>query len=67
MAIILSVKTVSEIQEARLTMDTQVDRNITLTLEDGQCFILSPYRNGLCYFDTNTILTNPKSKSGLEY
>ena len=65
MATILSVKTVSEIKGARLTMDTQVNKNITLTLEDGRSFIFSQFRNGLYYFDTNTIVTNSKPKSEL--
>ena len=66
MATILSAKTVSEIKGARLTMDTQVNKNITLALEDGRSIIFSPYKNGLYYFDTNTSVTNPKSKLELE-
>ena len=65
MATILSVKTVSEIQGARLMMDTQVNKNITLTLKDGRSFIFSPFKNGLYYFDTNSIVTNSKPKSEL--
>ena len=51
MATILSVKTVSEIPGARLTMDTEVNKNITLTLGDGSIFVFSQYKNGL-YFST---------------
>ena len=66
MATILSLKTVSEIEGARLTLDTQVNKNITLTLKDGKSFVFSQYKNGLYYFDTKTILTNPKPKSELK-
>ena len=47
-------------------MDTQVNRDITLTLEDGRSVIFSPYKNGHYYFDTNTGVTNPKSKLELD-
>ena len=35
----LSLKTVSEIPGARLTMDTQVNKNIALTLNNGRVFV----------------------------
>ena len=39
MAIILSLKTVSEIDGLRLTMDIAKDKDITLTLKSGNSFI----------------------------
>ena len=60
---VLSVKTFSEIKGARLIIDTQENKNITLTLEDGRSFIFSPFKNGLYYFGTNTIVTNTKPKT----
>lgn len=66
MATILGTKTVSETQVARLMINAQVNENVTLTLEDGKSFIFSPFKNGLYYFDTNTITTNAQPKSELE-
>ena len=66
MATILSIKTVSDVQGARLEMDRKVNNIITLTLEDGRSFILSPFKKVLHYFDANTIVTNAKPKIELE-
>ena len=66
MATILSLKTVSEIEGARLTLDTKVNKNITLTLKEGNSFVFSQYKNGLYYFDTNTIVTNLETKTELK-
>ena len=66
MATILSFKTVSEIPGARLTMDTQVNKNITLTLEDGKIFVFTQYKNGLYFFDTKKTLNNSKPKHKLK-
>ena len=66
MVTILSLKTVSEIEGARLTLDTKVNKNITLTLKEGNSFVFSQYKNGLYYFDTNTIVTNLKTKTELK-
>ena len=66
MATILSLKTVSEIEGARLTLDTKVNKNITLTLKEGDSFVFSQYKNGLYFFDTNTIVTNLKPKPELK-
>ena len=38
-ATILSLKIVSEISGARLMTNTQIDKNITLTLKDGRVFV----------------------------
>ena len=65
MATILSVKTVREIQGSRLIMDTQVNKNNTLTLKDVRSFIFYPFKNELYYFDANTIVTNTKPKTDL--
>ena len=65
-ATVLSVKIFSEIKGARLIMDTQENKNVTLTLEDRRYFIFSPFKNGLYYFDANTIVTNAKPKIELE-
>ena len=49
MATIPSLKTVSELEGSRLTMDTAVDKSITLTMKNGDNYIFKMYENGL-YF-----------------
>ena len=55
MATILSLKSVANIPSARITMDTGESTDIILTLEDGRIFRFKQYRNGLYFFDTNTV------------
>ena len=63
MATILSLKTVSEIDGARVTMDTAVDKCIKLTVKNGDCYVFKMYENGLYYFDTTNTEQFIKNKS----
>ena len=65
MATILSLKTVSEIDGSRLTMDTAKDKDITLTLKSGNNFIFKQYENGLYFLDTKNPEHFVKTKSEL--
>ena len=53
MATIPSLKTVSELEGSRLTMDTAVDNSIALMMKNGDTYIFKMYENGLYFFDTN--------------
>ena len=66
MATALSLKTISEIEGARLTLDANVNKMMPLPLKEGNSFVLSQHTNGLCCFDTNTIVTNLKPKPELK-
>ena len=55
----------SEIPEARITLDTDVSKNITLFLADGRTFVFEQYRTGLYYFDTNNSVEMYKNNSEL--
>ena len=60
MATILSMKSVSKIPGARVTMDTAVNANIIVSLKDGRVLEFMQHQNGLYYFDTNS--SNTKTK-----
>ena len=53
MATIISLKTVSEIRGATLTMDTFVSKKNTLAMENGVNCIFNMHENGLNFFDAN--------------
>ena len=63
MANIISMKTITNIEGARVTMDTSSNLNIVVTLADGETFIFKPCINGLYYFDTNMAKNSDKSKN----
>ena len=65
MATIISMKSVTEIQGARVTMDTELSTSIHVVLNDGKHFEFVQYRNGLYFFDTNKPFTISKPKSDL--
>ena len=62
---ILSFKSVSEIPGAKITLDTDVSKNINLFLNDGRTFVFEQYQNGLYFFDTNKPVEKSKSKREL--
>ena len=53
MATILSLKSVSDIPGVSITLDTNVNKNINLSLKDGRTFVFKQYKTGLYFFDTN--------------
>ena len=55
MATILSFESVSEIPGARITMDTAVNKSITLTLKDKQVLIFEQYKNVLFFLTQITL------------
>ena len=54
-----------EIPGARITLDTDVSKNITLFLADGCTFVFEQYKTGLYYFDTNKSVKTRKNNSKL--
>ena len=62
---IVSMKSISEIIGARVTIDTIQDIGIVVTLVDGAIFTFKPYDNGICYLDLNTGLSSNKFKDKL--
>ena len=62
MATILSLKLVSEIQGAHLTMDTDINKNINSFLKYGWTLVFEQYQNGLYFLDTNTFVNMTKTK-----
>ena len=62
MANIVSMKSVSQIKGARVTMDTAHGMNIIVILADGSIFNFKPYENGLYYFDLDTVAIISKPK-----
>lgn len=65
MANIISMKTVTDIEGTRATMDTNNSANIVVTLSGGEDFVFKPCRNGLYYFDTSEVKSSDKSKNEL--
>ena len=65
MATIFSLKSVSEISGAHITLDTDVSKDITLFLADGRTFVFEQYKTGLYYFDTNNSVKTGKNNSEL--
>ena len=65
MATILSLKSVSEIPGARITLDTDVSKNITLFLADGRTFVFEQYNSGLYYYDTKIPVESDKNNKEL--
>ena len=55
MANIVIMKSVSELDGARVTMDTALDLSIFGNLAGGEVFQLQPYLNGLYYLDLDTL------------
>ena len=67
MATILSLKTVSEIPGARITLDTNTSKDITLSLANGNTFVFEQYKTGLYYFDANNSVEMNKNNSELNH
>jgi hypothetical protein len=65
MATILSFKSVSEIPGAKITLDTDVNKDINLSLPDGRKFVFEQYKNGLYFLDTDKHVKTSKSKCAL--
>ena len=65
LATILSMKLVTEIPGARVTMDTGLNNNIHVILKDGKVFEFVQHHNGLYFFDTNNPVPISKPKSEL--
>ena len=63
MANIVSMKSVSEIEGARVTMDTKHDLGISVTLDNSIFFRFEPYDNGLYYLDLDKLVSSSKTKS----
>ena len=65
MATILSFKSVSEIPGAKITLDTDVNKDINLSLPDGCTLVFEQYKNGLYFLDTDKPVKTSKSKCEL--
>ena len=53
LATILSLKSVSKIDGARLVMDTSINKHIKLILRDGMSYVFKQFENGLYFLDTD--------------
>ena len=60
MATILSLKSVIALPGSMLTMDININTNMTLKLKDGRVFEFSQYQNTLYFFDTSKSVSSFK-------
>ena len=65
MATILSFKSVSEIEGSRMTMDTNINKNITFISKDGTSYTFKQFENGLYFLDTDNAEHFIKTKTTL--
>ena len=64
---IVSMKSVTGIKGAKVTMNTAIDKGIVLTLGDGPIIKFSPYENGWYYYDTAKVNNNKPKDTVTDY